>query len=131
MQFLLGFLMVMFVATTAIADTVRRTVSVNKASPVASHSIYNPDCTAGNIPDFKIREAPKHGKVSFQVISVKLDERTGRCAGKDVKASLVVYQPNRGFRGEDNFKVGFVMNMYTSGAADIRNVVKKFVIEVK
>jgi len=131
MRFLLSFLMVIFVATTAIADTVRRTVPANKASAVAYHSIYNPDCTAGKIPDFKIKEAPKHGKVSFRVVSVKLDERTGRCAGKDVKASLVVYQPNKGFRGEDVFKVGFVMNMYTSGAADIRNVTDKYIIEVK
>ncbi|WP_422375217.1 hypothetical protein [Roseibium sp.] len=73
--------------------------------------------------------APKHGKVSFKQVSGKLQE--GRCAGKTVKGTLVIYKPNKGYKGEDVFKVGFTMDMYVSGSAKIRNVVDKYVITVK
>jgi hypothetical protein len=127
----LSCLIVLLVSTNARADTIRDTVPTNRASVVGSAATYGPDCTAGKIPELKIRQAPKHGKVSFEVISTQLSEQAGRCAGKNVMAALVIYRPDKGFRGEDTFKVGFVMRMYTSGATDIRNVVDKYIIEVK
>lgn len=131
MRLFFGFLIAFFVSTAAHADTVRETVPRNKATVVGSGAIYGPDCSAGMIPKFKVKQEPKHGKVSFKVISAKLGEDAGRCAGKTVKGMLVIYQPNKGFRGEDVFAAGFVMNMYTSGAADIRHVVNKYIINVK
>ncbi|MHA7774052.1 hypothetical protein [Roseibium sp. M-1] len=131
MRFVPGLLIALFVSTTAMAETVRATVPPNKATVVGSGAIYGPDCSAGMIPEFKVKQEPKHGKVSFKLITRKLGEGAGRCAGKTVKGMLVIYQPDKGYKGEDVFKAGFVMNMYTSGAADIRHVVNKYVIQVK
>ncbi|MCK7610908.1 hypothetical protein [Roseibium sediminicola] len=74
---------------------------------------------------------PKHGKVSFKQVSGQLGEKAGRCAGKTVKGTLVIYRPDKGYKGDDVFKVGFVMDMYVSGSAKVRNVVDKYVIKVK
>lgn len=115
----------------ALADTIRETVPANKTSVVGAHATYGPLCEGGTIPKMKVTQAPKNGSVSFQQVSSKLSEKAGRCAGKTVKGTLVVYKPNRGFRGEDVFRVRFVMDMHTYGTAKIRNVSNKYVIKVK
>ncbi|MEL7525522.1 MAG: hypothetical protein AAFN16_07125 [Pseudomonadota bacterium] len=117
--------------TFAQADTFRETVPANKTSVVGAHATYGPLCEGGTIPKMKVTQAPKNGSVSFRQVSSKLSEKAGRCAGKTVKGTLVVYKPNRGFRGEDVFRVRFVMDMHTYGTAKIRNVSNKYVIEVK
>ncbi len=113
------------------ADTIRETVPANKTSVVGAHATYGPLCEGGTIPKMKVTQEPKNGTVSFEQVTRKLSEKAGRCAGKTVKGTLVVYKPNRGFRGEDIFRVRFVMNMHTYGTAKIRNVSNRYVIKVQ
>ena len=131
MRLLLSCLILFLISTLAHADTIRRTIPPNKSSTVGAHATYGPACRAGAIPQFRITKAPEHGTVSFKQVSFKLSEKAGRCAGRNVKGTAVIYKPNRGYRGDDVFKVGFTMDMYVAGSGKIRNVVDKYVIEVK
>ncbi|MCV0427313.1 MAG: hypothetical protein K5905_17770 [Roseibium sp.] len=131
MRLIISCLTLLLISTFAQADTVRETVPANKASVVGSQATILPGCLSGAAPDMKVTMAPKHGTVSFKRTSGTLNEEAGRCAGKTVKGTLVIYKPNRGYRGEDVFKIGFTMDMYVSGSAKIRNVVDKYVIKVK
>ncbi|QDG77446.1 hypothetical protein [Labrenzia sp. PHM005] len=130
MRSLLGFIFFIGFIACAQADTIRRDAPANKTSYVGGHSVYNPDCTAGAIPILKLTKKPKHGKVTFQKHKHKLGERAGRCEGTQVTGNFILYQPERGFKGEDTFKVGFVMDHYDEGS-EIRHVVNKYVITVK
>lgn len=131
MRIFLACLFILTFPVTAQADTFRETVPRNKATVVGSRATTLPGCVAGVPPKMKVRQAPKHGKVSFKQVSGKLSEKSGRCAGKTVKGTLVIYKPDRGYKGEDVFKVGFVMDMYEAGSGKIRNVVDKYIIKVK
>lgn len=131
MRILLGFIFLALFSTFSLADTIRETVPANRASAVGSHAVYGPYCGAGIIPKMKVTRAPKNGSVSFKQVSGKLGENAGRCAGKTVKGTVIVYKPNRGFRGEDVFNVRFTMDMHTYGTAKIRNVSNKYIIKVK
>jgi len=131
MRFFLSFLFVLIVSSIAHADTFRETVPRNKATVVGSRATTLPGCLTGAPPNMKVKQAPKHGKVSFKQVSGKLGEKAGRCAGKTVKGTLVIYQPAKGYKGNDVFKVGFVMDMHVSGTTKVRNVVDKYVIKVK
>lgn len=129
MRIFLAGLFLLCLSSLSFADTFRESVPRNKATVVGSRATTLPGCLTGAPPKMKVRVAPKHGKVSFKQVSGKLQE--GRCAGKTVKGTLVIYKPNKGYKGEDVFKVGFTMDMYVSGSAKIRNVVDKYVITVK
>lgn len=115
----------------ALAETIRETVPANRASAVGSHATYGPDCGGGVIPKMKVTRQPKNGSVSFQQITRTLSEKAGRCAGRPVKGTVVIYTPNRGFRGEDVFNVRFTMDMHTYGTAKIRNISNKYIVQVK
>ncbi len=129
MRIFLAGLFLLCLSSLSFADTFRESVPRNKSTVVGSRATTLPGCLTGAPPKMKVRVAPKHGKVSFKQVSGKLQE--GRCAGKTVKGTLVIYKPNKGYKGEDVFKVGFTMDMYVSGSAKIRNVVDKYVITVK
>lgn len=131
MRFLFGLVFICLLSSAALADTIRETVRANRATPVGSHAVYGPQCGSGTIPKMKITQQPKHGTVTFKQFSGKLGEKAGRCAGKTVKGTAVIYRPDKGFRGEDVFRVRFVMDMYTYGSTKIRNVSNKYVIQVK
>lgn len=131
MRILLTCLFVLLGSSIAQADTFRETVPRNKSTVVGSRATTLPGCLTGAPPKMKVRVAPKHGKVTFKQVSGKLGEKAGRCAGKTVKGTLVIYKPDRGYKGDDVFKVGFVMNMHVSGTAKVRNVVDKYIIKVK
>lgn len=131
MRLFFSFLILLSISSAAHADTIRREIPANKTSTVGAHATYGPECAGGAIPKFRITKAPEHGKVTFKKVSFKLSEKTGRCAGRSVKGTAVIYKPDRGYRGKDVFKVGFTMDMYVSGSGKIRNVVDKYIIEVK
>ncbi|MTH96488.1 hypothetical protein [Roseibium sp. RKSG952] len=131
MRFLIAAISALAATTVASAETVRREVPANKVSVLGANSTFNKStCLPGEIPQYKVTKAPKHGEVSFRTVSYKLSESAGRCAGKPVKATAVVYKPKRGYKGEDTFKVGFTMQRY-SNAAGIRWVQDTYKITVK
>jgi hypothetical protein len=121
-----------FVSSLAHAETIRRTVSANKTTSVGAHATYHrSQCGPLAIPEMKVAKQPKNGTVSFKQATFKLSEKAGPCAGRQVKGTAIYYKPKRGFRGKDEFKVRFTMDMYTAGSAKIRNVVDRYIIEVK
>lgn len=131
MRFLVSILIFMAFHSIAYADTVRKTVPANKVSAVGAHATYSQtNCFAGVIPQFRVLREPKHGSVSFKQQVFKLSKDAGRCAGTTVKGTAIYYKPERGYRGKDEFKLGFIMSMY-EGEPRIRNVVNRFVIEIK
>ena len=103
-------------STPALAETITREVKANHATPVAGLGTYNTqDCSFGPIPQPRVTQAPKHGKVTFKRVLSSLSK--GRCKGKQIKSTLVIYTPNRGFRGEDSFKTKYSRAKYVNGAA--------------
>ncbi|GAB4524643.1 MAG: hypothetical protein Tsb0019_26690 [Roseibium sp.] len=131
MRYFLGLFVLVIVSSLAHADTIRREVPANRTSGVGVHGTYSAECRPSAVPRMKVAQAPKNGSVSFKQVSFKLSEDAGRCAGKSVKGTAVYYKPNKGFRGKDQFKVRYSMDMYSHGSAKIRNVVDKYVVEVK
>ncbi|POF34861.1 hypothetical protein CLV41_1011321 [Roseibium marinum] len=131
MRFFLSLLIFLSVSSLAQADTIRRSIPANKTSSVGAHATYNAQCMPSSIPKMKIAKQPENGTVSFKQVAFKLSEDAGRCAGRQVKGIAVYYKPKRGFRGQDEFKVRFTMDMYSARSAKIRNVVDKYIVEVK
>ncbi|WP_350333008.1 hypothetical protein [Coralliovum pocilloporae] len=100
-------------ASVSFADTHTQTVRANKKTAVYNMAIYNRrHCTYAQMPEVVIVRDPKHGKVTTGKSSQKLSKNTGFCAGKRVKAINVFYKPNRGYRGDDTFKVRFRWSSY-------------------
>lgn len=54
-----------------------------------------------------ISTAPQHGKVSFEWGFVPAGKKFRNCAGGRMRAMIVNYTPQAGFRGTDRFKVGY------------------------
>ncbi len=114
------------------AETYRKTVPANRTSGVGAQAVFSTgDCHAGTPPKMKVRRAPQNGTVSFKQVTFNLSEDAGKCAGRRVAGTAIYYKPARGFRGEDVFSVRYTMDAYTAGSAKIRNVVHKYVIDVK
>jgi hypothetical protein len=104
---------------------------MNRKTFVGSYASYSSGtCRVGAIPQMKVRQKPKHGKVTFRQITRKLGKGAGRCAGESVKATAVYYTPNRGYRGEDSFSAGYSMPRWT-GSAQTKNITDFFIITVK
>ncbi|XYK80826.1 MAG: hypothetical protein ROO70_01030 [Labrenzia sp.] len=130
MRYLLSFAVFFAMIHVAYSDTLKRTVPANKASLVGAQSVTNYDCSAGQVPQLQLRIKPKHGKVTFKKHRYTLGENAGRCAGSSVVGMLVFYTPEKGFRGEDRFKVGFTMYRYDEGGE--RNyLADKYIISVE
>jgi len=131
MRLFLSCLAFFLISSVALADTIRRTVPANRASSVGAQATYSQStCNGSVIPKFEVTKAPEHGKVSFKQATFKLSEKAGKCAGKRVKGTAVIFRPDKGFRGKDTFKVGFKMEKYI-GNGRIRYVVDRYVITVK
>jgi len=131
MRFFLGFFVLCVISSLTHAETIRREIPANRTSGVGVHGTYSAECRPSAVPKMKVAQPPKNGSVSFKRASFKLGDDAGRCAGKRVMGTAVYYKPNKGFRGKDQFKVRYSMDMYGHGSAKIRNVVDKYVVEVK
>lgn len=128
---LLALSLIMSFTAQAFADRVERTVAKNRKTAVGAYSTYSRvNCDGGEVPQMRVRMKPKNGKISFAQHSWKMGEDTGRCAGKRVKGTVVYYTPNRGYRGEDKFSVGFTMFKYDEGATT-KPVSDTYFIQVK
>jgi hypothetical protein len=71
----------------------------------------NPDCSLHGNATAKVTSRPRHGKafVAQREGNVRYPPDSGypQCNGRRVTGTMVVYVPNRGFRGEDRLK--FIM----------------------
>ncbi len=131
MRVLLSFVVLIFLFGNAQAETVRREAPANKSSVVGGHSTFQTmTCSAGAIPQLKLGKKPKNGTVTFRQSSYKLGKDSGRCKGKNVKGMLVVYKPNRGYRGKDTFRVDFLMHRHVAASRPTQ-VSYKYIVDIK
>jgi hypothetical protein len=130
-RFTVYFLAFLFVSGSAGAEILKRTVSANKSSNVSAQAVYSKGtCHGGELPQMKVTKKPSHGRVKFNKTTFKLSKAAGKCAGKRVKGINIIYTPNKGYRGKDEFKIGFSFFKYDGG---IRRSFRssKFLITVK
>ncbi|WP_394690297.1 hypothetical protein [Hoeflea sp.] len=90
------------IVTSASADFV---VPANKSTMIAHFAVWNPStCAIFGKPSHKVRKQPQHGKLKFIYGVVKHNKIPAHCKGK-VKGLQVIYTPDRGYRGPDNFVI--------------------------
>jgi hypothetical protein len=69
--------------------------------------VLNADCTAGQLPDVRIVDAPQNGSVRFEkttlTVNVTANAPRAKCNGKEIDAIGVVYKSNTGFVGIERF----------------------------
>lgn len=112
------FLLSTILPGTAFAETDTVTVGANRTTPVAGFSIYiEENCYSGGKVDYKVSGKPKHGKVTVQYQRRKLGKSAGRCAGKPAGSMVILFTPDRGYRGKDKFTVSFYFDKFEGGGA--------------
>ncbi|QND14021.1 hypothetical protein HB775_09130 [Rhizobium leguminosarum bv. trifolii] len=67
----------------------------------------NPDCSAKAVPEVRIREAPKHGKVESlrELAFPNGKDEYKKCNGTKVLATVGYYTSDKGFVGKDRIVV--------------------------
>jgi hypothetical protein len=106
-HFLLVFLTLALGASAAAAETVERTVKANTLTAVGGIFTYGvQSCLQGAIPDAKVGQPPKNGRVVVRMHQTILGKETN-CAGQKVSGPIFIYTPNRGFRGIDEFTIEY------------------------
>lgn len=64
---------------------------------------------------------PAHGKVTFEWVSGRLGDGTRFCKGKYAKVLRISYTPDKGFRGEDTFRIGVTSAKFSDGSGTTFN----------
>lgn len=96
----------LLLSQTAFAGTYKRDAKAGRTTTIDRVYIYlKADCTGAALPRLKLGKKPKHGSVAFKKTSWKSTNKSNRCYGKTVKGLAINYTPNRGFRGEDRFRL--------------------------
>jgi hypothetical protein len=79
------------------------TVPAGATSTLLSVPFWDGRCQFGGYPDILVQEQPSHGRVRVQRASrLQVPANGGACAGKVVKGTVLLYTPNRGYRGRDS-----------------------------
>lgn len=114
----------------ALAETVSGTVPANRSTALGSVSLFDKSgCAHGPVIRMSLKKVPKHGKVTFKRRAVKLSK--GRCKGHTIKGTVVIYTPNRGYRGRDSFQSRFSYDKHVTGTLDQAYISTNFEIVVK
>lgn len=106
-------------------DDIALEVRANTRTLLGSTALVGPDCTL-MANTTRIIQRPKHGIVDIRVEPHTIgadDERLRQCQGIEINGVAIYYQPEPGFRGEDDFALTWT--------EDSRNYPQKFIITVK
>jgi len=86
-----------------------RVVAANRPSTIAFYFTFSGEtCYSGAKPKFNVTSGPTHGSVTSAWRGVRVGKEAGRCAGKSVHGTQVIYNPAPGYHGTD--KVSFVFS---------------------
>jgi hypothetical protein len=108
-KFIVGLCIFLNFANVAVAGTYE--VSAGHSRELAPLGGYDPQrCAALAPPTYKLAQ-PAHG--TLKVVNKTIVFNKGICKGKKFKVMMVVYTPNRGFRGQDRGSVTHYRSMYT------------------
>ncbi|WP_454813239.1 hypothetical protein [Labrys neptuniae] len=90
------------------AGTIVRTVAHGKPMPVVPlFGLARETCGVYPLHDVRIERQPQHGAARIAKVSVKLPASFGVCAGTNVTAPWVIYQPAGNYAGGDSFGVSW------------------------
>ena len=127
----------LLLSATAHSDDNGRTVPANRETAIGFHAaISDLHCAHTGKPTIKITAPPKHGTLRFEWTTIKFDGRTTTvdmmaCKGKSIRGMAIYYRPNKGFKGEDQVKIGMIRNAYYMGSAARQADVLQYDITVK
>ena len=111
-------LLATIIATPVMAKDIERKIKANKTTVISSMSTFNErNCNQGPVPRVRITKAAAHGKVTIQKRASKATK--GKCKGHVMKYSVVLYTPNRGFRGSDVVNVSYTYQKYLNHPGDV------------
>ncbi|KPL55144.1 hypothetical protein ABB55_25350 [Prosthecomicrobium hirschii] len=81
-------------------------VEARSGQETAVHAFYvvHSDCSGGGGQRVAIRTPPAHGSARVALVAYRISEGR-RCAGNTVKAAVLYYRPNAGFRGTDTIVI--------------------------
>ncbi len=122
--------MAFLVSTEALAWNDPITLPANRTSGFATFTANTPDCHLIGKPKMTLPKMPQHGTVTFKWIVGTLGDSAGICKGKKGHMMGVYYTPNKGYRGEDRFRIGMAFpkydfaNGYDYSTEDVTIVVK-------
>lgn len=111
-QLLSALAMAVLATTQAYAFDDPITLPANRTSGFATFSANSPDCHMIGKPRMTVPVKPQHGTVSFKWIVSRLGDSAGICKGKQGHMMGVFYTPNKGYRGEDHFRIGMSFPKY-------------------
>jgi hypothetical protein len=104
---LLAMLLAIAYAVPAFAAETR-VVPANRASAILFYYTAMEDtCYSGAKPKVHITRKPEHGTITTAWKAYKMGKESGKCAGKPMRGTLVVYHPAPGFRGTDKVSIIF------------------------
>lgn len=107
----------------------RTDVKMNTSTVVGGMTVSDKSCETWSPPTPKISTPPKSGQVTFERGNMQVDPKKSNCGGIPMYGLLVVYTPNKGFRGEDRFTVKFDYHSDDGGGIASRSV--DFLLNVK
>jgi len=85
-----------------------RVVPANQASAIFFYYTVSGDtCYSGAKPKAHITTQPAHGTVTTAWKGFRMGKEAGKCAGKSMHGTLVVYRPAAGYHGPDKVSVVF------------------------
>ena len=107
-----------------------RTVPANRASAIFYYYTSTEDtCYSGGKPKVHITRKPEHGSITTMWKPFRMGKEAGKCAGKPMHGTLVIYKPDAGYHGPD--KVAIVFSGGESGGYFLRPKEWKINITVK
>lgn len=115
----------------AAAETKSLDVKANRITGVDFFAIYGEHtCRGAELPKMKIRKQPTNGKIRFEKYTHTFPKDSIKCPGVKIKGMIVVYTPNKGYRGDDTFTVGYGYARYY-GSGRMRQKSFKYNLTVK
>ncbi len=111
MRLLLKSLLTAFLAIASVLPAFAgetRVVPANRASAIFFYyTSSNDTCYSGAKPKVHFTTEPEHGSVTSMWRAVTRTKEDGKCAGKPVHGTLIIYKPNPGYHGPDKVSVTF------------------------
>ena len=118
-----------FLAASASAETLERTVKANSATPIGGFLGYEVDtCYPSVIPNVKVRRTPANGSIQIVPHQQALG-KDSRCPGTTVRGLAFVYTPKKGFKGTDELALDVPWSSTDSGAETIRTYTFRIKVE--
>ena len=105
-----AFLAILLILTFSIqVFAEKREVPANKSSVVLYSVVYDPEtCGSQGRPQTKINQGAAHGNIRFEWFAYKMGKSAYHCNGKPAHGMLVIYTPDKGYRGPDSIKFSLI-----------------------